>query len=367
MALEGCRFTLVFVSLLLTQMVAISRDNPEQNDDLKDEHRELKTSQSELVFEMTELELEVMHAQRTLSKLFDLEGYKKEEIEDIQNQLEVLQKEKQQSKELLQKVLLEEYTHWDYRRKLYFLISAENLTQLVKRLHYLKRLKRLRLKQLKTIWFKQKELEDTYIIYTGTAEEKESLASEKRQTIIQLNELLREKHKQHGELKDQQYAAELSLKEKNREERINPTTAAQDHSFTRDPASTFVWPVNEGVIVKRFGVQKHKLERKVNIQSNGIDLIIGEKEQVRTVASGIVKSIVEIPGNNTSVIVEHDGYFSVYSNLQNIVLDAGDSVGQKEVLGRAAKDKNEVRKLHFELWKGNEAVNPEKYLEGELN
>ena len=117
----------------------------------------------------------------------------------------------------------------------------------------------------------------------------------------------------------------------------------------------------------RFGVQKHAKERRVRIENNGIDVLVSKYEKILASGDGVVKAVLQIPGSNTSVIIDHNGYYTVYSNIRGVKLKIGDKVKAGDYLALIGLDDEGLNKLHFELWKGTSKINPEEFFEGELN
>jgi murein DD-endopeptidase MepM/ murein hydrolase activator NlpD len=367
MVLKGYRFLIVLGLLALLQISAGNKDESAELQRLTNENKVLHSQQNMLFSEISGLELKILNAQRILSKVYDRSDNRQLQIINLNNQLSVLKQEKKQTQRLLQKILLEEYKNRNYQSKLFFLASSENLKQFVNRLNYLKKLKRFRVKQLRTLESKQKELEEMLQVYTGSEKEKEQLASLKRQQIIKLNALVREKHKLYSKLEQEQQQVLLLMKEKNQKQGLikRRDGKIEEKQMLKDRTG-FLWPVENGLIIERFGVHKHKQERRIQVQNNGIDILVSQHEAVEAVGDGRVKSILKVPGYNTSVIIDHGGYHAVYANLMATHLEVGDSIKQGVKIATAAKDNNGVRKLHFELWNGIQKLNPEKYLEGEL-
>ena len=69
-------------------------------------------------------------------------------------------------------------------------------------------------------------------------------------------------------------------------------------------------------------------------------------------------------GRGNIVIARHyGGYYSVYTHLQEILVDEGDEIGMGEELGTVGESGSlKGPLLHFEIWKGTEKVNPELWL-----
>jgi septal ring factor EnvC (AmiA/AmiB activator) len=119
-------------------------------------------------------------------------------------------------------------------------------------------------------------------------------------------------------------------------------------------------PVNQGLIVTRFGINQYPGLEHVKINSNGIDIATNIGAAVNVVADGIVRKIFTT-GSTTSILVQHDVYYTVYTHLAGIKVSTGDMVNARQVLGIVAPS-NDRAILHFELWKQTEKQDPEAWL-----
>ncbi len=123
------------------------------------------------------------------------------------------------------------------------------------------------------------------------------------------------------------------------------------------------WPVDNGVIVGKFGDQAHPGLRNVRIKNNGIDIQTNADAIVKAIHEGVVLGMQFVPGQNYMLILEHGNYFTVYSNLKDVAVRRGTKVKPHDQLGTAAVDKisgnNEV---HLEIWENKNPMNPAVWL-----
>jgi septal ring factor EnvC (AmiA/AmiB activator) len=106
------------------------------------------------------------------------------------------------------------------------------------------------------------------------------------------------------------------------------------------------WPVEKGVITSHFGIHNHPVLKYVKENNSDIEITSSGHTPVRSVFKGTVARVFSIQGLNMSIIIKHGRYFTVYSNLINVVVKTGDKVETKQIIGSVYND-NE---------KGNEAV-----------
>jgi len=117
----------------------------------------------------------------------------------------------------------------------------------------------------------------------------------------------------------------------------------------------------EGAIYKPFGELKVSDEKTVF--NNGIDIIPekGERE-VLAVADGNVVQIEDKDALGFYVVMEHEDLKFVFGHLQKVYMEKGKVVKQGEKIGTLGEDKNGNKYLHFEVWKDNKPINPEKVI-----
>lgn len=155
----------------------------------------------------------------------------------------------------------------------------------------------------------------------------------------------------------------------------NPTPAPSPTGMALTPeeqtlSASFVnnkgklpWPVERGVISSSFGRHTSVVSDRVTITNNGIDIVTTEGAQARAVFDGEVTSVTKLTGANTVVIIRHGEYFTVYSNLENVLVKRGDKVRTKQIIGTVHTNRTENKtELHFELLKETDRQDPAIWL-----
>ena len=122
------------------------------------------------------------------------------------------------------------------------------------------------------------------------------------------------------------------------------------------------WPTEKGILTGKFGKQKHTILKGIEFESNGIDITTSNGTRVRSVFDGEVTRVVAIMGANYTVIIRHGQYYSVYQNLINVKVKSGDKVKTGEFIGTVFTDMENISKIHFEIWKDKNILNPELWL-----
>jgi len=123
------------------------------------------------------------------------------------------------------------------------------------------------------------------------------------------------------------------------------------------------WPVERGIISSSFGKHPSPVSSKVTITNRGIDIATTDGAQARAVFDGVVATVTKLLGSNQVVIVRHGDYFSVYTNLENVTVKAGDKVKTKQNIGTVHTSQTENKtELHFELLKEKDYQDPALWL-----
>ncbi len=122
------------------------------------------------------------------------------------------------------------------------------------------------------------------------------------------------------------------------------------------------FPVPSGFISDHFGVHKHPLLKGVMINNNGIDIQTSPGSPVHSVYDGVVQSVVNIPGINMVVAIQHGDYFTVYSKLANVSVSVGTRVRTGHRMCSVASDDDGTSEIYFQVWKNTVRQNPESSL-----
>ena len=118
-------------------------------------------------------------------------------------------------------------------------------------------------------------------------------------------------------------------------------------------------------IVGTFGEQQHQELKYVRTNNSGIDIQTTPGADARTVFNGEVTRVFVVPGYNNSVIIRHGNYLTVYSNLSQVYVKAGDKVSTRQAIGKIFTDteNGNATILHFQLWKEKTKLNPSPWLD----
>lgn len=132
-----------------------------------------------------------------------------------------------------------------------------------------------------------------------------------------------------------------------------------------------VWPVpgQENAVTSRFGWEDDPVSGKRRWNA-GIKISAGADAPVRAVLPGTVVYAGEREGYGYTVVLEHkDGYRSYYSNLAGAGVRVGDKIAHGAEFAKIAAQPSgqgmaeKTAPLHFELKKGEMALNPESAID----
>ena len=117
-------------------------------------------------------------------------------------------------------------------------------------------------------------------------------------------------------------------------------------------------------IVAHFGRQQHPELRYVQTENSGIDIETTPGTRARAVFNGVVSRIFVTPGYNSTIIVRHGNYLTIYANLSEVYVRAGEKVTTGQNLGKIYSDSQDGNRtiLTFQLWKERTKLNPESWL-----
>ena len=305
-----------------------------------------------------------------------------------------------------------------YRRqgsldKLLFILSAEDFAQSLRRMRYLREYAEWQRMQAASIVDKQNEISRKKGELEKTRTEKQALLTERetenqklqteesnqKQEVSQLNKKRKDLQAQLAKKRRQAEAlnrqiekliaeeiarAEAAERARRKQAEAKKAAASEErvaetkggYAMTkaeRQLSGSFAsnkgrlpYPVTgRHTVVATFGEQQHQELKYVRTNNSGIDIQTSPGADARAVFNGTVTRVFTLPGYNNSIIVRHGNYLTVYSNLSQVYVKAGDQVSTRQALGRIFTDTDDGNAtiLHFQLWKEKQKQNPLPWLE----
>ncbi|MEP9347545.1 M23 family metallopeptidase [Xanthobacter sp. KR7-225] len=101
--------------------------------------------------------------------------------------------------------------------------------------------------------------------------------------------------------------------------------------------------------------------------NDGVNFAVPEGTAVRAAEDGVVAYAGnELKGFGNLVLIKHsDGYVTAYAHASEIDVKRGDQVRRGQVIAKAGQSGNvSTPQLHFEIRKGNQPVDPSRYVAG---
>jgi murein DD-endopeptidase MepM/ murein hydrolase activator NlpD len=143
----------------------------------------------------------------------------------------------------------------------------------------------------------------------------------------------------------------------------NGAATPEPHAAAAAPApvqsgSTFQWPVR-GHVLAGYGSGRD------GTHSDGINIAAPRGAAVEAADAGIVAYTGnELRGYGNLILVKHpSGWISAYAHCDLILVKRGDKVARGQVIARVGSTGNVAEpQLHFELRRGNRAVDPREFL-----
>jgi len=256
------------------------------------------------------------------------------------------------------------------------IFTANSLSQAVYRIKYyniLSNINQEMLDQLKTTQFynEKKKIEIKQLLNNVNSDKKSkenelnSLDKKKKYQEELLIKLQKEKQSIQVEItkQDTQINALEQLRKTILEQKKQYDTEQLDQlkkikSNIKEFKGKLIWPV-DGKIVKGFGPQWNP-KLNTTLHNPGVDIATNPTASVRSVFDGLVTTITFISGYGTTVIVDHnDGYFTVFTHLDNLLVTKNMLVKEGQKIGFISKESQVV---HFEIWGNNQTLNPKEWL-----
>ena len=277
--------------------------------------------------------------------------------------------------------------------RMMFLFSSESFLQAYKRSQYLNQYTSFRKKQGELIVEKTKTLQQLNTDLVAQKLKKEELVKENKtaqhqykneqSSQQQLIKALKKKERSFvSQIKKKQKKAAAINKEIQRliREAIAASNKAAGKNlnakvFTLTPEDQLIsdniiankgklpWPVEQGVVVQKFGKQPHPIVKTTMIQSNGVTIATPQSSEARAVFEGKVMSIIGFKGSNPTVLIQHGNYITTYSNLSEVYVIKGQKVKAKEKIGKVFTNPETGKtKLKFSVFKNSSPTNPKSWI-----
>ena len=322
-----------------------------------------------------------------------------QEVFIAEERIVLKQVELQSLKEEYAKLIYHAYHNRGGYDRLAFIFTAHSFHQAYKRIKYFQQYSQFRQQQVKLIKEKEVELETELLslkqnkamllveknikakVLGNTEREKQKLDSEKGEQQSLFNDLAKKEKQLKTELKEKEQQAKaldvqirkIIEEEIRKAKEASASTGTPFFSMTPEQKElaenfttnkgTLPWPVERGVITERFGKQKHPVLAGIETYNNGVKITTEKGASARAIFDGTVSRILNIPGAGKAIILSHGDYFSVYNNLSDVFIAAGQSIKTKQEIGLVSTNPSTNETItELQIWKGNKKLNPAQWI-----
>jgi len=297
-----------------------------------------------------------------------------------------LESDKQRMLEFYSKMVYETWKKRNESDKLIYIFSSSSFAQAYARYKYFEQVQDYSKRQIQLI----EQTNDSLTAINKELSKLMTLKSETQSKITsQNNQLIREQNEANTYIadlkkKEKELLRKLNSEIKNRErfkKELEKLIAAQakksgskNSTYKLTPEEKLIsddfaknrgklpWPVEQGFVSEKFGVNVHPVFKQVKLNNAGITITTSRNADVRAVFKGVVTEIMFIPGDNNVVIVRHGNYLTVYSNLVEIFIKKGDTVNVKQKIGKLAVSSGNNSTLNFQVWRDKDNLDPQLWL-----
>lgn len=308
-------------------------------------------------------------------------------IEQCERSIGIVNGEIGKLKKSYAKIVIQLYKSKGSNVFMVYFLAAENMNQLYRRLRfariYLNYLKTLRQKfeiDGETLAKHREELVllkgEKLKLVNETRKEYAVIKSESNQKLNVLNKLKKQQGEIEREIKEKERIAkkldgeitriiEMERKKAGKgsmRSNLTPMDLVISNDFGKNQGK-LPWPTQRGIISGKYGEHEHPDFKSVKIRNDGVYISTERGEIVRTVFKGVVSKVFAIPGENFTVIIRHGNYFTLYHNLIDVKVKAGQQVETKEAIGKVFTDiDTKETTLYFQVWRETERNDPELWL-----
>jgi len=397
------RYRILFLLLLLFNIFVINGQTQRQLEaNLKRIKAEI-TKVNRLLFATQKSEKNALENLRDLNQKISIriefiESINKEvhylssEIHQNQQEIAQLSKELKTLKKAYAEMIFKSYKSKSKQRQLLFLLSSQSFQQAYKRVQYMKQYASFRKKQGEEIGNQTaiiKRLNDS-LVFKKHVKDTLILAEKEQKATIEIDKKNQEKLVSKIKKKEKRYIREIKKKQKEEslianqiDKIIRDAIAASNRKKGKKASKGFAltpevkalaaqfrqnkgklpWPVENGLIVRRYGTQAHPTLKGITITSPGLHIATNKGENAHSVFDGKVLSILLFKGGKKAVLIQHGNYITTYNNLEIAYVKTGDAVKTGQEIGKIFTNRATGKTiLIFVLHKETQRQNPVSWI-----
>ena len=333
------------------------------------------------------LQEKIIQSERLLKSLNQEVKYFQNEINSNEKRITELQVEKNNMLDLYAKLV---YGTWKKRNKtdkLMFIFSSADFNQAYNRFKYFQQIQEYSNRQFDLIRqindslnFKNLNLDSLMtqksIVLNTINTKNKDFESQKTRESREISNLQKKEKDLETKLKNEEHRRRKLNEELNKLIAIQIKKSGSNSStkFKLTPEQKLVsadfaknkgklpWPVTEGFVSKKYGLNTDLIHKNVKHFNDGIDIMTSKNADVYAVFKGVVGKIWHEPYLNYVVMIRHGNYITVYQNLKSVSVKEKDIINTKDIIGKIENTKDDGSVLHFQLWKVMEKQNPSYWL-----
>jgi septal ring factor EnvC (AmiA/AmiB activator) len=404
------RFHIAFLFILFSCLSSFSQTKRQLEQQRKKLKREI-TQVNNLLFQEQKKEKNVLEDLKDLNQKIDVRlrliaTIKAEakllatEITKNKREIAKLEKELLVLKVDYSNMIFKSYKSKSQQSRIMFLLSSENFHQAYKRFEYMKQYTSFRKRQGEGIGFQtdlvkkmnnsllfQKQVKDTLILAEKDQNEKIELDKKKKQKLIstiknkelkyrreiqnkikaersvarKIDKIIRDEIARANRIANAKRKAEFKATKKN-EFVLSPEAKALAAKFELNRGK-LPWPIEEGLITRRFGKQPHPTFPGITINSTGLHMVTKKGKGAAAIFDGKILNILVTSEGRKNVLIQHGNYITSYNNLEKLYVRKGDKVKTGEKIGQIFTDKISGKTtLIFVLYKNTTKLNPSSWI-----
>ena len=244
--------------------------------------------------------------------------------------------------------------------KLMFLFASRDFNQAFSRFQYFKQYSTFRKDQANKITVTQQNLTSLIDTLENNRKQRQLIVDENNKVKKELEDEKQMKNSlfKNLEITNKNYLAEIRKKEKesklidNEIQKLirlaisasnNNDSSVNNFALTpegRIISSNFLsnkgqlpWPLEEGIVTRKFGTQPHPVVRTTTINSTGLMIATYPNSVIKSIFEGEVLSVYGFKGGNPGILIRHGKYISNYQNLSQVFVKKGDKIKAGEEIG----------------------------------
>ena len=404
------RFYIVFVIALFSCFSSFSQTKNELEQQRKKLNREI-AQVNRLLFKEQKKEKNVLEDLKDLNQKIDIRlslintinseaklltseiTKNKKEIAQLENELADLKAD-------YARMIFKSYKSKSQQSRIMFLLSSQNFQQAYKRLEYMKQYTSFRKRQGEEIGFQtvlvkkmndsllfQKQVKDTLILAEKYQKEKIELDKNNKENLISIIKKKERKYKREIQNKikaERKVAKKIDKIIRDEIEKANRIALAKlknkikntkKNEFVLSPEAKALaakfelnkgklpWPLDQGLITRRFGKQPHPTFPGITINSTGLHLVTQKGKSAAAIFNGKILNVLVTSEGRKNVLIQHGNYITSYNNLDKLYVKKGDNVTTGQKIGQIFTDKVSGKTtLIFALYKNTTKLNPSSWI-----